>query len=1102
MKNLTIKIVRGLLCLFRSRFKHAYLLIVTVLFNLTSLAQRPSPYLISGVVRSAGDHRVLPGATVLPDNGRSAVITDENGRFHFTTIRPKGTFKVSFVGLQPQNFNYNTDDQKPIVIELISDSKSLMEVTVSTGFQTLSKERATGSFSQIDSALINRRVSPDILSRLEGVVPGLIFNRNTSDSRLAPDINIRGHNTLFANDQPLIVLDNFPYDGDISNINPNDVASITVLKDAAASSIWGVRSGNGVIVITTKKGRINQPFSIELNANLTVGEKPNLRYDPNFLNSNDFINVEQDLFKQGYYDNALSTGFLLVSPVVELLANARSGKITNETATSEINRLRSNDVRNDISKYFYQRSVNQQYNFNIKGGGQKSVYYTSLGFDKVMPNEVGNHNQRITFNSNYDFFPVKGLQLTAGLFYTRNMTKNNSSLEELRQLESGYSLYPYAEFADGMGNALPVVHNFPLGFSSSQQGTGILDWYYRPVDEQKFKNNSDNATDNRLNFGLTYKLPKGFEIQARYVYEQLTNNQRNIADQNAYYVRNLINQYTQIGTVNVLTRPVPLGAVLNESSSNLSSHHLRGQLNYSRDWGSKSNFTALLGTEWSSAIGENTSGQPYYGYNPDTKTFASNIDYSTFFGLNPSGFGSAQIPNNSGLTKRTDRFVSYFVNAAYTYDSRYTLSASARMDKSNLFGVNANQRRVPLYSVGAAWELSREKFYEIDWLPYTKLRVTYGYNGNINTTATAQTTLNQLSGSYYSGVPYNTVASPGNPDLRWERNRMINVGLDFAAKNQVISGSIEAYFKNGYDLFGQQTLPPSNGYTLFNGNTASTQGHGIELNLVSRNINGATFKWTTNYQYNYVKDKVTQYGYTQTARNYINNAGGNAGAITPLVGAPIFGIYSLRSGPLTHDSGDPQGYLNGQLSTDYAAILSSFQITDLVFNGTARPTSFGSLRNNFSYNDLSLSFNILYKLGYFFKRSSISYFNLYGAWSGHSDFEKRWLKPGDEQSTKVLSMGSPNSDPDRETFYQYSDALVDNASHIRLYDINLAFDLTRHLGKRSPFSSLSVFGYASNIGILWRANKNHLDPDVFSSQYATSLPQPRTYSIGLKSTLK
>ncbi len=1099
----------ALLWLKRTQIKRkiptAFLVLFLLLTQTNSFAQLNHHIAVSGNVTSADDNKPLPGATIQLSNSKIQVASDRNGNFKILTSDSTGLITVSFLGYNNKQIQFRPGNTGPFTVLLTPNTSELKEVIVSTGYQTLPKERATGSFVQIDSTLVNRRVSTDVLSRLEGIVPGLLFNRNTNaSSNGSLDISIRGHSTLFSNDQPLVVVDNFPYDGNLSNINPNDVASITILKDAAAASIWGVRSGNGVIVITTKKGKLNQKLSIEFNANLTIGDKPNLYYDPNFLNANDFINVEQALYKTGFYKSAISSGYQVISPVVQILANQTAGKITATDADNQINGLRGLDIRNQLEKYFYRKSADQQYNLNLRGGGDKSDYYLSLGYDNDLANQIGNSNNRITVNSNYNFYPVKSLQLSAGLFYTKTNAQNNSTVADINNINGKSQIYPYAQIADASGNPLSLVHNYSQNFVDGAANAQFLDWNYRPLDELKSADNSSSAFDNRLNLGLKYSFLSGFNIDFKYVFENTQTTTNNYFNENTYYARNLINEFTQVNSNGTLSYPVPQGGILQSANASLSSHHIRAQLNYTKDWGTKNSFTALLGSEWSSAVNRLNNQSPAYGYDNSTGANYSNIDYLDYYSLNPRGTGSLQVPNGQLYSSTTDHFISYFSNAAYTYDNIYTFSISGRIDKSNLFGVNTNQKAVPLYSAGLSYNISKEQFYKIDWLPVAKLRITYGYNGNINKTATAVTTISQQSNSYYSGIPYANIANPGNPDLQWEKDRIINFGFDFGLVNQIITGSAEAYFKKGINLFGNSSLPPSSGFSTFFGNTANTSGHGVDITINSHNIYNKNFKWLTSFLYSYAFDKVTKYGVTSTTTAYLTQGDGNSGVITPLVGAPLFGIYSYRSGPLARNTGDPQGYLNGILSTDYASIIKNTPVSGLIYNGSSRPTSFGSLRNTFIYKDWSLSFNVIYKLDYYFRRSSIQYSALYSSWLGNKDFDKRWQKPGDEAFTTVPSMPLPTADPNHDFFYTFSQTLVDKGDNIRLQDISLNYDLTKTLLKNSPFTNLSVYAYINNVGILWRANHDGLDPDVYSlpGGNMTSLPLPRTFSIGLKTTLK
>ncbi len=266
----------------------------------------PPPIDIHGrVVDEKG--QPVAGVTVKVKGSKNATSTNDNGEFSLMSVDENGTLQFTSINMEPFEIQVNGKTDLAISLKTKFTSLGDVNVQVNTGYQTIPKERATGSFVQIDNSLLNRRVGTNILDRLEGITSGLVFNagniyNGTRMSNELTGITIRGRSSIDekVSADPLIVLDNFPYDGDIGSINPNDVESITVLKDAAAASIWGARSGNGVIVITTKKGRTNQKMKIELNSNVTVGDKPDLFYSKNFISSPDFINLETLLFNNGY----------------------------------------------------------------------------------------------------------------------------------------------------------------------------------------------------------------------------------------------------------------------------------------------------------------------------------------------------------------------------------------------------------------------------------------------------------------------------------------------------------------------------------------------------------------------------------------------------------------------------------------------------------------------------------------------------------------------------------------------------------------------------------------------------------------------------------
>ena len=1061
--------------------------VVLLLLYVFDVAAQQTMREISGKVISADGRIALNGATIRVKNTNQTTLTDSSGNFRLKTGTKSLILQVSYIGYQKADV-FVVADSKSLTILLDVLPAQLAEVVVSTGYQTIPAERATGSFVQVDNKLLNRRVSTNLLERLEDVTPGLLFNKGKSAG--ANLISIRGQNTIYGNAGPLIVLDNFPYDGDISSINPNDVESISILKDAAAASIWGSRAGNGVIVITTKKGRYNERIKISFNANTTIGEKPDLFYQPR-MSSADFIEVEKQLFDKGFYVNA-ETGYNnpAITPVVELLIAQRDGQVSAEQANLQIANLANNDVRNDFSNYFYQKSINQQYALNLNGGNDIQRYYISGGYDHNRDNLVANGITRYTFNAGQSLSLLnKKLELNTGFYYTKSNLATGNPGTNLIGLRTGSAatLYPYASIADEAGNPLAITHDYRQSFIQDAQQLGLLNWSYKPLEEIILADKTQNSLDYRLNIGLNYKIRPYLTAAILYQYGQTITNGWNLQSLNTYYTRDLINNFTAIDSDGKLTYGIPRGAILDLDNLSAISQSLRGQLNFDRNWLDKHSLTAIAGYEirdFHTVANSNRS----YGYD-DSHATSLPVDYITLFPQYAIPGYSTGIPYNNSLADLTDRNISYYANAAYTYLQKYTLSASARLDRSNIFGVKTNQQGVPLYSVGAAWNIDREDFYKIKWLPYLKLRATYGYNGNVNKRLSAYTTALYLTGNSINTI-YAQIVNPPNPELRWERVRIINVGLDFASTNNVISGTIESYFKRGIDLIGDIPYAPSTGITTFRGNTANTRGKGVDITLNTQNLRGE-LKWQTNFFFSHVTDKVVDYALKQSANFYTDFSDNE---INPLQGKPFYALYSYQWAGLDPQTGDPQGYLDGKISKDYAQILASATADNIIYHGPARPTSYGAVRNTFTFKQFSISANISYRFGYYFRQPGIFYSNvLSGMGYYEGRYSERWQKTGDEMKTTVPSMPG-YIDYDRDSFYSFSSATVQKADNIRLQDINLSYEFNKNASPRLPFSRLQVYVYANNVAMLWKATKTHYDPDFPAADYLSV----KTIAAGIK----
>jgi len=317
---------------------------------------------------------------------------------------------------------------------------------------------------------------------------------------------------------------------------------------------------------------------------------------------------------------------------------------------------------------------------------------------------------------------------------------------------------------------------------------------------------------------------------------------------------------------------------------------------------------------------------------------------------------------------------------------------------------------------------------------------------------------------------------------------MFNIGMDFGMKANRITGSIEYYTKRNHDLYGSVPYPYSTGVMFFKGNVASTKGNGLDLTINAK-ILERNIKWSATGLLSWTKDIVVDVPEQSISSGFLD------GNLVPIKGKPLYGISSYRWAGLDPSNGDPIGYLNGLESKSYSKIISTATLENIVFNGSAIPLYYGSLRNTFAYRNFSLSFLISYRLGYFYHRESVIYGNNFGLGSTtggtptHGDYGKRWKAIGDELHTQVPSVPLSNVSG-RDDFYKYSEVLVEKGDHIRFQDIRLDYMFSNK--HNLPFRTIGLYAYANNIGLIWKANKQHIDPDY------RNMPLPLTLSLGIK----
>lgn len=1035
-------------------------------------------------------------ATVAVKGTSQATATSDGGTFELRHVDANAILVITGVTVTTKEVSLNgRADIGTIIIESkITEDKEVI-VKVNTGYQTLKPNEINGSIAVIDNQTLNQHVGTNILDRLKGVATGVLFSKKLNNNRASDlDVSIRGLSTINGPLNPVIVLDNFIYEGDIKNINPNDIESVSILKDAAATSIYGAKGGNGVIVITTKKGKYNQPMQVEINSTLTVAEKPDLFY-PSQISSSGYIEAEQFLYKNGFYDDQVRFDWYYhtpFTPALQIFVNRSRGLISREDSVNQINQLKSIDVRNDYNKYFYTNAVTQQYGINLRGGSSANAYTLAVNYDRNRGN-LSDRFEKLNVHFQNNFRLTKNLQLSLGSYYT---TSTSLSGRPASVTFDGKNI-PYIQLTDHNGNPAAIAQNYSTAYTDTIGGGKLLDWKYYPLEDYKHNRLKTIIEEINANIAVTYQVINGLDLDIRYRYERQTTDATRNADIKSFYTRNLVNQFSQIdyntGNINYI---IPDNGIQLRYNDVLNAQNFRTQLNFNKRWLNHA-VNGIAGFEIRQITNKGFSSS-VYGYNEDP-LYSANVDYANQYATLPYG-SLNNIPGNPTLAATTNRFVSAYANVSYIFKNRYSFSGSVRKDGANIFGVNTNDKWKPLWSAGAGWEISAEDFYGLKILPYVRLRVSYGFSGNVDPSRSALPIANYFYNPT-TNLPYTRVQTLNNPDLRWEQSRQENFAIDFRSAGDVITGTVEYYFKKGSDLYGLSYYDYTAwGYaSQITKNVAGMSGKGIDLRLESKNFD-KKFKWTTTLLWSFNKSKVTNY-YTDAATNGSSLVGSSGLTITPAVGKPLYAIAAYKWEGL-NDQGDPQGLLDGKKSTDYYAMSAAVDKNGLVNNesvvfiGPASPVIFGSLINTFSWKRISASVNISYKFGYYFKKSTFSYYNLFYNGGTTADFDNRWQKPGDEKTTNIPAM-EYTSYPQfsaRDAFFSASEINVLKGDHIRLEYINLSYQI-REPGIKGHKQGWRLYVNMANLGILWRANKEKIDPD-----FPYSIPVPKTFAIGLQAT--
>ncbi|MBB6240324.1 TonB-linked SusC/RagA family outer membrane protein [Pedobacter sp. AK013] len=1028
------------------------------------------------------DGKPLAGATIFIEDSKTRTTSNDKGEFYLQNVSDNATIFIAFIGYEPIQRNA-AKDLGTIKMQPSTGKLDEVEIKFNTGYQQISRERSTGSFSKPDLDIMkNRSGSASILSRLDGLVPGLVVN-NAPSSTQNPFL-IRGLATIGLYDSfgnpisggasrgPLIVVDGVPQDN-ISAINTQDVEDLSVLKDATAASIWGTRAANGVIVITTKKGKAREQLKFEYDGFVNFQGKPDLDYLQR-LNSRQFIQAANEVFEESKLRYPFSQASILdalrphqVIQYNNLLSPAQRGK--------SLDSLASIDNRSQVKDLFYRNAMLTNQTLSASGGSKGYSFYGSASYTGTRSNQPGQKDDLYKFNLRQDL----ELNKRVSLFLITDISNNlNSSPNDI---DLSTNLVPYQLFKDSNGNPLTVNHMGQyegLGYSDTRrldyQNRSGINLEYNPLNERNMGYNKSEQVYSRIVGGGIVKILKSLRFEGNYGYNILSGNSTNFLDAGAYAVRRELLDFTVAlpGEAPVYYLPSS-GGRLTESNVLQKNYSLRNQLVFDQNW-DKQQITVLAGQEATSQFGRSTrtivrgwddklqTGQPI-----DYQMLNEGLEENTI--TNASTFLAENFTGGQSPVIRTS---SYYANLSYSFLGRYTLNGSWRNDQSNLFGTDKSAQNRPVWSIGGKWLLGEETFMKsITWLSRLDLRATYGIAGNAPQpgTATSYDILNPASGSYYVTGRGLLIGTPGNDKLSWESTVIKNVGVDFAMFQGRLIGSVEGYIKNTTDLLGNLPVSPFSGYNTVIGNLGAIDNKGFEVSLTSVNMVSKDFSWNTGFTLGYNKSKVKRLsllGNITTGTEMISQR--------YVEGYPAFAQFGFDYVGL-NNQGNPQIRLaDGTITTDPEINT----VADVKYMGTTQPVWAGGLSNTFNFKGLSLNINLVYNLGHVMLK------DVNGFWSEpmynnvHSDFANRWKVPGDEKTTDIPRYIADSGDNSERNlrYYTAANTNVFDASFVKVRDITLAFHLSQQIADRLKVHGITFRAQLSNL-MLWKANKFGIDPE-------------------------
>lgn len=1097
--------------------RHVFILLLSFAGVLTSAFAASRQ--VQGVVISSEDNMPLIGASVyikaedLSKDGNSptitGVITDIDGKFNISV--PEGVTRLfcSYVGHEVQELKLVPGkDQYEITL---FPSAQMLDAVVVTGYQTVERRKLTAAVGKLNISDETIGAVKSIDQALAGQIAGLSVTSTSGAPGAPAKIRIRGTSSLNGTQDPLWVLDGIPLEGtdvpqsnvlnDVSNIqqssiaglNPADIENITVLKDAAATAIYGARAANGVIVITTKKGKVGKPV-INFSSKFTY--MPTLSTNRlNMLNSQEKVDLELELLRSNfaYGDNKGGVSKIISGyGLTDAYKKGGWGALTPEAQT-DISRLRNTET--DWGDILFRDAFNQEYSLSLSGGNERVTYYTSIGYYQENGNVKGVGLDRLNVVAKTSYKVNRMLKFGVSLFVNRrnNKTYLTDTYGLVNPVYYSRKANPYYQPFDANGN---YVYDFDV------QNNSDTDLGFNIFEERKNTSNEEtiNALSSIFDAELRFNDKLKFTTQLGLQLDKASKEQ--IADKESFSMRIIRKNSKYWDSASQSNKYfIPDGGVHKAYENTNSQITWKAMGEYRDSFNDIHELEVMVGTELRKTWYE-TLFSAGYGFDRQTLTTKPVVF--------PDEDRARQFPLHQ-KTYKENAYVSFFSTASYSLMNRYTFGGSIRFDGSDLFGVDKKYRYLPLYSVSGLWRLSNEPFMQgtRKWMDNLAFRVSYGIQGNID-----KNTSPFLLGKYIVDniLPGGSehmidINSAPNKKLRWEKTQSVNVGLDFSVLNQALNLSVDYYYRKGTDLIGKQMLPLETGFVSTNINWASMVNKGVEVSLSTRNVATKNFSWYTNLNFAYNNNKV------------LREAIPEAQTIPGREGYPVDAIFAIKTAgldeegyPLFYDKEgkkvtlkelyrlqDPFG-LGFTVNSD---VTPAEERSFYSYIGSQDTPYTGGLINTFSYKNWELTANLSFNLGGYVRTTpSYNFINFDRGQNVNSDILDRWTPENTDGRLPALITSEKRADEyywydQKSEIYKNLDIWVKKLNYFRLQNLRLGYRLPEKMIKSLGMGSASVAIEGRNLLVFGSSYKNFLDPESMYNPYAPPIPKSITFSLNL-----